>query len=119
MLKISAEKLIVSLRNVKRIKYHTHLVWAIHTQNLSLGLVQRKDGIVQCYFNDASLIAQYKDTDFHCDHCHKNVYRNSITVLENESGERKVVGTSCVKEFTSGLDGNIIAEVREYMRVLD
>lgn len=85
----------------------------------SLGLVQRKDGIVQCYFDDASLIAQYKDTDFHCDHCHKNVYRNSITVLENESGERKVVGTSCVKEFTSGLDGNIIAEVSEYMRVLE
>ena len=85
----------------------------------SLGLVQRKDGIVQCYFNDANLIAQYKDTDFHCDHCHKNVYRNSITVLENESGERKVVGTSCVKEFTSGLDGNLIAEVSEYMRVLE
>lgn len=85
----------------------------------SLGIVQRKDGIIQCYFDDASLIAQYKDTDFHCDHCHKNVYRNSITVLENESGERKTVGTSCVKEFTSGLDGNLVAEVSEYMRVLE
>ena len=85
----------------------------------SLGLVQRKDGIVQCYFDDASLIAQYKDTGFHCDHCHKNVYRNSIAVLENESGERKAVGTSCVKEFTSGLDGNLIAEVSEYVRVLE
>lgn len=85
----------------------------------SLGLVQRKDGIVQCYFNDASLIAQFKYTDFHCDHCRKNVYRNSVTILENESGERKVVGTSCVKEFTSGLDGNLIAEVSEYMRVLN
>lgn len=84
----------------------------------SLGMVQRKDGIIQCYFDDASLIKQYKDTDFHCDHCNKRVRRNSVVILENESGERKVVGTSCVKEFTSGLDGNLIAEVNNYMTIL-
>lgn len=84
----------------------------------SLGMVQRKDGIVQCYFNNADLIRQYKDTDFHCDHCHKKVHRNSVVILENESGARKVVGTSCVKEFTSGLDGNLIAEVNDYMNIL-
>ena len=81
----------------------------------SLGMVQRKDGITHCYFNDADLIKQYKDTDFHCDHCNKKVRRNSIVVLEHDNGERKVVGTSCVKEFTSGLDGNLIAEVSDYM----
>ena len=84
----------------------------------SLGMIQRKDGIVQCYFDNSDLIKQYKDTDFHCDHCHKKVHRNSVVILENELGEKKVVGTSCVKEFTSGLDGNIIAEVNDYMRVL-
>lgn len=84
----------------------------------SLGMVQRKDGIVQCYFNNASLIKQYKDTDFHCDHCHKNVHRNSVVILEHDNGERKIVGTSCVKEFTSGLDGNLIAEVNDYMSIL-
>ena len=85
----------------------------------SLGLVQRKDGIVQCYFGNSDLIKQYKDTDFHCDHCNKKVHRNSVVILENESCERKVVGTSCVKEFTSGLDGNLIAEVNDYMRILE
>jgi hypothetical protein len=85
----------------------------------SLGLVQRKDGIVQCYFDNADLIKQYKDTDFHCDHCHKKVHRNSVVILENAPGERKVVGTSCVKEFTSGLDGNLIAEANDYMRILE
>lgn len=84
----------------------------------SLGMVQRKDGIVQCYFNNADLIKQYKDTDFHCDHCHKKVHRNSVVILEHDNGERKVVGTSCVKEFTSGLDGNLIAEVNDYMAIL-
>lgn len=84
----------------------------------SLGMVQRKDGIVQCYFDDPCLLAQYKDTDFHCDHCHKKVRRNSVVILEHDNGERKVVGTSCVKEFTSGLDGNLIAEVNDYMHFL-
>ena len=84
----------------------------------SLGMVQRKDGIVQCYFDNADLIKQYKDTDFHCDHCHKKVHRNSVVILEHNNGERKVVGTSCVKEFTSGLDGNLIAEVNDYMAIL-
>ena len=84
----------------------------------SLGMVQRKDGIVQCYFNNAYLINQYKDTDFHCDHCHKKVHRNSVVILEHDNGERKVVGTSCVKEFTCGLDGNLIAEVNDYMAIL-
>lgn len=84
----------------------------------SLGMVQRKDGIVQCYFSNADLIKQYKDTDFHCDHCHKKVHRNSIVILEHDNGERKIVGTSCVKEFTSGLDGNLIAEVNDYMAIL-
>lgn len=82
----------------------------------ALGYVQRKEGIVQCYFdtNAQELIRQYKETDFHCDHCHKRVYRNSVAILENEStNERKVVGTSCVKEFTCGLDGNLIAQVAD------
>ena len=81
----------------------------------SLGVVQRKDGIVQCYFNDSSLIEKYKDTKFQCEHCGKKVYRSAVVVLENEQHEQKVVGTSCVKDFTSGLDGKFIAEVNEYM----
>lgn len=84
----------------------------------SLGMVQRKDGITQCYFDNADLINQYKDTDFHCDHCNKKVHRNSVVILEHDNGERKVVGTLCVKEFTSGLDGNLIAEVNDYMTIL-
>lgn len=75
----------------------------------SLGVVCRKDGIVQCYFKDANLIKQYKDTDFHCDHCKRHAHRNSVVILEHENGERKVVGTSCVQEFTRGLDGTLIA----------
>ena len=85
-----------------------------------LGCVQRKDGVLQCFFDSGSLIQEYKNTDFHCDHCHKSVYRSSVVILENEiTKERKVVGTSCVKEFTrGGLDGNLIvsiADLSEYI----
>lgn len=34
----------------------------------SLGMIQRKDGITQCYLHSQELIQQYCDTDFHCDH---------------------------------------------------
>lgn len=85
----------------------------------ALGMVQRKDGIIQCYFKDSNLIAQYKDTDFHCDHCNKIVRRNSVVILENDNHERKVVGTSCVKEFTVGLDGNLIVEINDYLHSLN
>lgn len=73
-----------------------------------LGSVSRKSGIVQCYFDDASLLKEYSQTDFHCDHCHKNVYRNSVVLLQNEHGEKKLVGSTCVKEFTRGLDGELV-----------
>ena len=70
-----------------------------------LGVVKRTDQITQCYFDDHSLCKEYSTTDFHCDHCNKHVHRNSVVVLENEDGKRMIVGTSCVKEFTRGLDG--------------
>lgn len=85
----------------------------------SLGVIQRKDGITQCYLHSQELIQQYCDTDFHCDHCHKHVHRNSVIILEHDSGERKVVGTSCVKEFTCGLDGNLIAAFNDIEVVLN
>ena len=84
----------------------------------ALGLIQRKDGITQCYLKTQELIQQYGNTDFHCDHCHKHVHRNSVIVLEHDNGERKVVGTSCVKEFTCGLDGNLIAQFNEFEVIL-
>ena len=84
----------------------------------SLGMISRKDGILQYFVDDSSLIDLYSNPTFQCDHCHKKAHRNSVVILENESGERKVVGTSCVKQFTRGLDGSIIALYHEYLLYL-
>lgn len=35
----------------------------------------------------------------HCDHCRTDRFRTHYIVVENEAGERKVVGSSCVKDF--------------------
>lgn len=75
-----------------------------------LGSVSRKTGILQCHFHDTELLKQYHDTDFHCDHCKTNRYRHSVILLENEQGDRKLVGSTCVKEFTCGLDGELVVE---------
>lgn len=98
-----ASHYIISLTDIEVDCQFKHDGWT------ALGLVQRKDGIVQCYFDNASLIKEYSKTDFHCDHCKKHVHRNSVVILEHENGERKVVGTSCVEEFTCGLSGNLVA----------
>lgn len=84
-----------------------------------LGSVSRQTGIIQCYFDNPELIKEYHNTDFHCDHCHKNVYRNSVVLLENEQGERKLVGSSCVKEFTRGLDGDLYVSYAALMSDLN
>jgi ribosomal protein L36 len=34
-----------------------------------------------------------------CDHCQTVRRRNKVVIVENEAGERKAVGTSCVKDF--------------------
>lgn len=88
--------------------FFKHNGWSV------LGCVTRTNGITQCYFDDPSLLRQYKDTDFNCDHCHKRVRRNSVVVLEHEDGRRVVVGTSCVKEFTCGLDGELVLEKAKF-----
>ena len=84
----------------------------------SLGMISRKDGVLQYFVDDSSLIDLYPNPTFQCEHCHKKAHRNSVVILENESGERKVVGTSCVKMFTRGLDGSIIASYHEYLLYL-
>ena len=42
--------------------------------------------------------------DSYCDHCGTNRARNVTYILEDKDGNRKQVGSTCLKEFTNGLD---------------
>ena len=78
-----------------------------------LGCIIEKDGIRQCYFEDNNDLRKYHNVEFKCEHCHKKVRRNSVIIFQHENGEVKVVGTSCAKEFSRGLDGELIAQYND------
>jgi len=43
---------------------------------------------------------EYKNTSFHCDHCHSDRYRKSVVIIKNtENGEIKQVGKSCLDKY--------------------
>lgn len=44
-----------------------------------------------------------------CDHCNVKTFRKVTYIIENESGERKQVGASCLKLYTGGLDAEACA----------
>ena len=78
-----------------------------------LGCIIDRDGIRQCYFEDNNDLKKYHNVEFKCEHCHKNVNRKSVIIFQHDNGEVKVVGTSCAKEFSCGLDGELIAQYND------
>lgn len=81
-----------------------------------LGVVVDADGIQQAHFdNNTELAKKYLHVDMcRCDHCHTRRARKSVCVLEHEDGRQMVIGTTCVKEFTDGLDGSLCKEILEF-----
>lgn len=83
-----------------------------------LGVVVDADGIQQAYFgNNTELAKDYLHVDMcRCDHCHTRRARKSVCVLEHEDSRHMVIGTTCVKEFTDGLDGSLCKEILEFFK---
>lgn len=43
---------------------------------------------------------EYKNTSFHCDHCHSDRYRKSVVIIKNtENGEIKQIGKTCLDKY--------------------
>lgn len=51
--------------------------------------------------------------DSFCDHCGTNRARNVTYILEDKDGNRKQVDSTCLKEFTNGLDAEALAKYFE------
>lgn len=57
---------------------------------------------------------------FRCDHCHVRRKRNVLYIIENENtGERMVIGSTCVKPFFGGLTPEKLAAFFENFRKLE
>ena len=83
-----------------------------------LGVVKDDCGVRQCYFDDSENLKKYNNIEFKCDHCKKHAYRKSVIVIEHDNGDVKVVGTSCLKEFTRGLDGDLVLMFNDVESIL-
>ena len=52
-------------------------------------------------FTDDENLGEFSVGEHTCSHCRKNMMRNKLFVIKNNnSGERNLVGSSCVKDFT-------------------
>lgn len=52
----------------------------------------------------------------HCDHCNTNVRRRYAYVIKNdETGDIKSVGRTCLKEFTCGLSAELVAYYSQFL----
>lgn len=52
-----------------------------------------------------------------CEHCHTTKNRKVTYIIENESGERKQVGKSCLMLYTNGLSAEMAAECASVYRI--
>ena len=57
-----------------------------------------------------SIPAEYKETDGHCDHCNTRRFRkNTFLVLNEQTGEFKLFGRSCLKDIFTVSTANIVS----------
>lgn len=59
---------------------------------------------------DVEVPERYYNCELHCEHCNVNRPRKHVYIVQNmESGEFKMVGKACLKDFTHGMDADAVA----------
>lgn len=71
---------------------------------------EHADNIIRQIDTDIEVPVKYRNAPMVCDHCHTLRNRSKMFLIYNEeSNEWKMVGKSCLKEFTFGLDPEMVA----------
>lgn len=53
-----------------------------------------------------------------CEHCKKNIKRKFTYIIHNiETGDFKSVGKACLRDYTNGLDAELVAQLENLIRV--
>lgn len=83
-----------------------------HPSNMSDNVIRQIDLTVE-------IPRKYYDAPMHCDHCHTTRNRSVMFIVHNVvTDEWKMVGKSCLKEFTNGLDPQAVAAHISYYEEL-
>lgn len=80
--------------------------------------IQRQDNghnlITYCNEQFTSKYDKYIDSEIHCEHCNQNRRRKTAYILVNENENKTIiVGSTCLEEFTGGLDATLVAQCFE------
>ena len=71
--------------------------------------------IIRQYDTNLNVPERYRHTDCICEHCGTLRRRKDTCLIYNDiTGEWKQVGKSCLKDFTQGLDADIVAKFTSY-----
>jgi superfamily I DNA/RNA helicase len=69
-----------------------------------LGILHHKDHQTEVHPMEGEQVpSQYRNAPPNCDHCHVDRQRNDTFILQNEAGELKQVGRTCLEDFFGGL----------------
>lgn len=70
-----------------------------------------KGNIINKAVSDVEVPARYYDCAPICEHCNTNRWRkDTFIVMNEETGEFKMVGKSCLKDFTKGMSAEAVAQ---------
>lgn len=75
------------------------------------------EGNIVTAFNKHKIKKEWYSVPSYCDHCNTNRRRKTTFIVENEQGEQKQVGKSCLKDYTGINPAAVVAaeEVKEFI----
>lgn len=65
--------------------------------------------------NEIDLPMSFRTMESRCDHCEQERYRKNTFALTNGSGEWKLVGSKCLKDFTGHDNPETLARIFQYL----
>lgn len=77
--------------------------------------IEHKDGgnIIRQYDTAVEIPVKYRNAPPVCEHCNSKRRRRDTYIIQNEAGEFKQVGKSCLLDYTSGLSAENVAAFME------
>ena len=97
---------------MESLKLGQHEVIAVIEHNVT----KSGDNVIHIIKENALIPLKYRTIKSYCEHCNSDRQRNKTVLLQDENGNIKQVGTSCIKEYT-GIDG--IDIIRNYQDIHD
>lgn len=77
--------------------------------------VEKPSNIIHQVSFDVILPPEYRTCELICEHCNSNRNRKKVCILQNiETGEFKLIGTGCLKDYTGGLNAEMAATYMQY-----